>query len=282
MRRFIASFLMLACLTAAVAAPGRAASDKQLQNLKGTVTYGSSGSEHAVAAHASAVVQDNDTAATGENSLGGIVLPDSSRVLMGSNSSVHLISFEQTDIAHAKFFVQGKVRFSVQHPKGAKADYTFQTPTAQIAVRGTEGDISSTPNSLQINVYSLSDPNLPVNVVLSNGQVFVLHAGQSLILNFGAAAASAASGAVQSSMGTVSSSTYAPFSEFGAPVNAAALGIAPAVAAHLALLPLISAIVIDTALITVTSHTTTSTVAGPNNTTVPVHVTISFPVIRFP
>lgn len=284
MRRFVASFSVLACIMLSFSVPpAGAAPDKQLQNLKGSVSHGQSASaQQAIAAHATAVVQDNETAETGANSLGGLVLPDSSRVLLGSDTQLRVDSFSQTDVANAHFFIaRGKVRFTVQHPKGSRANYTFQTPTAQIAVRGTEGDVAVGNNSLQINVYQLSDPNLPVNVVLSNGQVFVLHAGQSLILNFGAAAA-AASGGVQSTVGTVSQSTYAPFSEFGAPVNAAALGIAPAVVAHFALVPLISAIVVDTAIVTATSHTTTSTVAGPNNTTVPVHVQISVPIIRFP
>jgi hypothetical protein len=50
-------------------------------------------------------------------------LPDSSQVIMASNSGVQMTSFNMTDIAHARFVVAGKVRFKVNHPQGAKADY---------------------------------------------------------------------------------------------------------------------------------------------------------------
>ena len=222
------------------------------------------------------MIQDNDTAITGADSMGGVELPDSSRVLLGANTRVQVGAFNQTDVANASFVIlSGHVRFSVQHPKGSKANYTFKTPTAQIAVRGTVGDIEVTPDTLQVNVYQSSDPSLPVNVTLGNGQVFTLHAGQSLIMHFGMLVAGGSQAAVQA----VSNSVYQPFAEFGLPANAAAVGLAPVIVAHFALLPLLTAVVVDTALLTTTSHTTTSTVAGPNNTTVPVHVQIvSFPI----
>ena len=114
--------------------------------------------------------------------------------------------------------VNGKMRFAVAHPSGAKANYTFQTQTGQIAVRGTEGDISSDATQLQVNVYSLGDPNLPVEVTLNNGKKYTLGAGQALVV--GVAGAVIATAAVSS----VSSSLTGTFSEFGAPGNAGAAG----------------------------------------------------------
>jgi len=47
--------------------------------------------------------------------------------------------FNQAQIANAKFIIyRGRTRFKIEHPNGKPANYTFQTPTAQIAVRGTE------------------------------------------------------------------------------------------------------------------------------------------------
>jgi hypothetical protein len=140
--------------------------------------------------------------------------------VLGSNSKVKLVSFNQAAIASANFVVAGKVRFKVEHPNGSRANYTFQTPTAQIAVRGTEGDISSDPLSgnVQINVYQLSDPSLPVQVTLSNGQVFTLAAGQSLTVT-------AAGGVISGTVSTVSQAAFQPFQEFGAPSNATSFGI---------------------------------------------------------
>ena len=226
MRRFLASFLCATFLTLLIpSAPGMAAADKQLQNVRGDVSYQLDGNTRPLAPRSSVVLEDNAFAITGTNSLGGIDLPDSSRVLIGADTKVQMQFFNRTDVANAQFFIQyGKVRFKVEHPKGARANYTFKTPTAQIAVRGTQGDIASDANgNLQINVYSLSNPSLPVQVTLSNGQVFTLAAGQSLTVG-------TIGGVVSGSVSGVSQSTFQPFNQFGAPENAGSLGIsAPSV-----------------------------------------------------
>ena len=131
------------------AAPLSASSDdsKTLTNTKGQVAYGPSNpAANALPVHGRTALSDNDWATTGANSIASVTLPDSSEVLIGQNTTIQMNSFQQTDIAHAKFTIQvGKVRFKVNHPQGARADYTFQTTTGQIAVRGTEGDISTNP-----------------------------------------------------------------------------------------------------------------------------------------
>ncbi len=219
MKALCASFLtVLFALLPVVASP--ADTDKTLQNVKGTVTYGADATPKTpLAIKANATLNNNDYAATGANSLATITLPDSSQIEMASNSSVQMVSFNTTDIAHARFVVVGKMRFTVNHPAGAKADYTFSTATGQIAVRGTVGDIAANPSGLQVNVYALSNPTLPVQVTLVNGQVFTLAAGQSLV------ATAAAAGAVTASVTGVTQTMFTPFSELGAPVNAGSLGI---------------------------------------------------------
>ncbi|HUA08158.1 MAG TPA: FecR family protein [Candidatus Acidoferrales bacterium] len=219
MKAFCASLLTV-FLAAMPLIASPADSDKTLQNQKGTVTYGTSAQPTTpLAVKASTTLNDNDFAATGGNSLATITLPDSSQILMGSNSSVQMVSFSQTDMAHARFVVVGKMRFTVNHPSGAQADYHFQTTTGEIAVRGTVGDILSNPTGgLQVNVYAVTNPALPVQVTLVNGQVFTLAAGQSLV-------ATAAAGAVTASVTSVSQSLFSPFSELGAPANASSLGI---------------------------------------------------------
>lgn len=222
MRRILASFLCATLVMLIVpAAPSLAAADKQLQNVKGDVSYQlSSGGQRPLAPRASVELEDNASAITGANSLGGIVLPDSSRVMIGSSTKVQIGYFTQAAVASAKFYIPyGRVRFKVEHPKGAQANYTFQTPTAQIAVRGTEGDIfSDASGNLQVNVYQVSNPQLPVQVTLSNGKVFTLSAGQSLTVG-------AVAGAISATLSAVSQSTFTPFSEFGAPQNAGSFGI---------------------------------------------------------
>jgi hypothetical protein len=219
MKAISASLLaVLMALLPLTASP--ADSGKTLQNVKGSVTYGPGNPPATqLSFKASATLNDNDYAATAANSQATITLPDSSQILMGSNSNVQMVSFNQTDMAHARFVVVGKMRFTVNHPSGAQADYRFQTTTGEIAVRGTIGDIFAQPGGgLQVNVYALSNPALPVQVTLVNGQVFTLAAGQSLV-------ATAAAGSVTASVTAVSQSMFTPFTELGVPADAASLGI---------------------------------------------------------
>jgi ferric-dicitrate binding protein FerR (iron transport regulator) len=159
-------------------------SDIQLQNLHGAVTYESypTGEARDVAPNASVVVKDDDVAKTGDRSMAAVTLPDSSRVTLASNTAIKLDTFDAATVAKAHFVVAyGKLRFRVEHPAGAKADYTFTTPTGEIAVRGTEGDISVDPfDGVRVNVYRLSDATLPVHVSMINGSTFDIPAGQKI------------------------------------------------------------------------------------------------------
>ncbi|HTX58608.1 MAG TPA: FecR domain-containing protein [Verrucomicrobiae bacterium] len=222
----ISSIVLILAICSAMVIPAPAAGDKLLQNVKGTVSYqGGSGAATPVAPNATVALADNDYAITGDASQAAIQLPDSSKVLVGQNTKVQLAFFDQQpNITTAKFVLyQGKTRFTVEHPSGAKANYTFQTSAGQIAVRGTEGDISTTQTQLQVNVYQLTDPNLPVQVTLTNGKTYNLKAGQGLIVGVAGAviAAAAVSGLSQTMVGN--------FAEFGAPANSA--GAAGAVGA---------------------------------------------------
>lgn len=179
MRRTL--FLILPALLAVPVVAGADTADKQLQSVKGSVSYQHGTAKKPLAANASIVLADKDYAMTGADSRGAVTLPDSSVVTVGSDTKVQLAFFNQTDIANAKFIVyNGKTRFEIRHPQGAKANYVFQTPSAAIAVRGTQGDIGVTPDSLQVNVYEVCDPQLPVIVTTKSGQEFTVNAGQAL------------------------------------------------------------------------------------------------------
>jgi hypothetical protein len=175
----------VACACAA-ALPASAGNDKQLANLKGSVSFsGPSGTGKTLALNATVALADKDYAMTGDASEAAVDLADSSRVLVGSATKVQLAFFNQVQGNNAKFVVyDGKVRFMVQHPAGAKANYTFQTPTGTIAVRGTEGDIQASNSSLQVNVYEVCDPNQPVVVTATNGQRYTLVPGQSFVAQY--------------------------------------------------------------------------------------------------
>jgi hypothetical protein len=179
----IAALAALLAASFALGMPARGADDKQLQNMRGDVSFQvPNGAAKPLAPNAVTAIADKDYAITGKDSLAAVGLPDSSRVLVGAETKVQLAFFNQAAAATAKFLIyNGKVRFVVQHPQGAKADYTFQTPTATIGVRGTEGDIETTSDSFQVNVYEVCDASQPVTVTTKDGKSFQLVAGQSLV-----------------------------------------------------------------------------------------------------
>jgi hypothetical protein len=210
MRAFaLAVLAVFAAAPLAVCADG----DKQLQSVKGSVSYQHGKGTRPLARSATIVLVDKDFAITGDASLAAVVLPDSSRVTMGSLTRVQMAYFTQLEGTTAKFVLYGgKTRFKIEHPNGKPANYTFQTPTAQIAVRGTEGDIGVDGRDLVVNVYGLTDPNLPVVVTTEDGKQFVLRAGQQLLANW-------VNGRIQTTVGGLTDQAVAQFEEIGAPVS---------------------------------------------------------------
>lgn len=177
----------LCALLSATATPLLASADKVLQNQRGDVSYQRTGAAPvAIAESASVSIDDGTFAITGGGSLGAVTLPDSSQILLGSNTRVQLAFFNQAGIATARFVLYGgKTRFAIRHPQGAAANYTFSTATGEISVRGTDGDIDDQPNaSLRVNVYDLSDPSLPVTVRTKDGRSYTLGAGESLFAHY--------------------------------------------------------------------------------------------------
>jgi ferric-dicitrate binding protein FerR (iron transport regulator) len=161
-----------------------ASSPSVLLNLHGDVHYLTADGAPArtLAPKASAVLNDDDVAKTGNASMASITVADSSQIIMASDSTLKLDTFSIAQIGHAHFVLfNGKMRFKVQHPAGARADYTFTTPTGEIAVRGTEGDIAADPvDGVRMNVYSISDPTLPVHVTMLDGSQYDIGAGQKI------------------------------------------------------------------------------------------------------
>jgi hypothetical protein len=191
----------------------RGADDKLLQNMHGVVSYEIGGQVERLAPSATKALNDKDVAATGDASLGALTLPDSSRVSLGSNTRVQLAFFAQTDVTNAQFVVyQGRTRFKIEHPQGAKANYKFVTPTAEVAVRGTEGDIGIDGDTLRVNVYHLTDDTLPVQVSFSNGKVVTLLGGQTLL-------ARVVNGIVQTQIDRLTDAVIGQFGEFGVPTS---------------------------------------------------------------
>jgi hypothetical protein len=205
----LAVFAVFCAAPLAVYADG----DKQLQSVKGSVSYQHGKGTRQLARSATIVLTDKDFAITGDASLAAVVLPDSSRVTMGSLTRVQMAYFTQLEGTTAKFVLYGgKTRFKIEHPNGKPANYTFQTPTAQIAVRGTEGDIGVDGRDLVVNVYGLTNPALPVIVTTEDGKKYVLRAGQQLLANW-------VNGHIQTTVGALTDQAVAQFEEIGAPAS---------------------------------------------------------------
>ena len=207
----------LACIVALIPLAGNADNDKVLANVKGSVAYERDGTPHTIVPKVKQLIADNDYAVTQAASLGTVTLPDSSIVTLGSSTRVQMAFFNQTDIANAKFIVyQGKTRFDVQHPAGGKANYIFVTPTSQVAIRGTEGDIAVDGDNLTVNVYNSNTQGAPVEVTYTKGnQVGVtvkVLAGQSLVANL-------VNGIMQSQVNKLTQAAMDQFAEMGIPTN---------------------------------------------------------------
>jgi ferric-dicitrate binding protein FerR (iron transport regulator) len=190
-----------------------AGSEKSLMNVHGAVTYlvSPGGDAHGVAVNATVALNDDDVAKTGDQSMGAIDLPDSSRILLASNTTVKLDAFDAVDsTAHFVVF-EGKMRFRVEHPQGAKASYTFTTPTGNVGVRGTEGDISADAvDGVRVNVYHLSDPSLPVQIDMLGGQHYDLPAGSKIWMRW-------KDGVLQGVVSRLTQKEVDRFSELGPP-----------------------------------------------------------------
>jgi len=114
-----------------------------LQRLSGVLEYQSAGTQDRQPIVGQLLVQPRGYAVTKARSMAAIDLPDSSVVSIGASSHVELRRFEREawGSSSSMTIVDGAIHFAVKHPMGARANYVFVTPTAQIAVRGTEGVI---------------------------------------------------------------------------------------------------------------------------------------------
>lgn len=215
MRTFVSMMIVLSAILLSVK-PGLT-DDKELQNQRGSVAYqkASTNKPKPIAKNATVVLNDSDYAITGKESLAAVGLPDSSRVLVGSESKIQLSFFNQAEGNNAKFIVyNGRVRFTVQHPAGAQANYIFQTATGTVGVRGTQGDIAvDNAGTLRVNVYEVCDPNLPVTVTTKDGKVQKLLAGQTLL-------AQVVNGIIQTKIEDLTQQLIDQFSpDFGVPTS---------------------------------------------------------------
>ncbi|MBV8245602.1 MAG: FecR domain-containing protein [Candidatus Eremiobacteraeota bacterium] len=158
-----------------------AATDKELAATKGDVAYIPSGQTAHHQIVGSQVLPDDATAVTGRKSLGTLTMPDSSEILIGELTNVTVGAFNNAAAGPGSTIKvdNGALSFKIVHPSGAKSNYTFTTPTSQIAVRGTEGYLVVGPNGTQVVCTKCEAGDVIVTVagvatVLLTGQVFTV------------------------------------------------------------------------------------------------------------
>ncbi len=197
---------------------GRAAANKLLQHLKGTVGYqiGDGGAFSGVTA--SQELPDDAYAITQDKSAGLLQLPDSSLVSLGMNTKVQVGAFDssQNGLGATIIVNGGALRFEVKRPQGGVANYHFVTPTSQVGVRGTVGLLALLNGQTTVACLACAADSITVTVA---GQTYTLATGQVLTVTAG--------GGVTT--GAVTSSTLSIFSSAWVSTSAAT-GVAAATA----------------------------------------------------
>jgi len=287
----LASVVLVLAVCLSTIVRSSAADEKTLSNVRGAVWLdrGPGTPSQPVAAGANVSIADDDYAVTGgvvndAPSQGAIALANSSVILIGQNTRVQMKRFDQQpNLATASFIIlNGKLRFAVKHPTGAKANYIFQTSTGQIAVRGTEGDIwAPQPGGLQVNVYSLTDPSLPVEVRLNDGKVYTLGAGQTLTVGIAGAIVAAAAASQSAAISSTSQASMDNFSEFGAPGQSVAATAAVAGAAVSGGIPVAAAVAAGAAVIGGVALGTGGGGSGSSSSTVSANVKVNPSALSF-
>jgi len=152
--RFAATAVFVAGVFSLNAAPTAAEGGKILAHQRGSVQYMLDGSTKTI--YTRLPVPDNATAITGPKSLATLTLPDSSEIDIGERTNVAIGAFNNTGSGKTNLITlnNGALHFVIRHPVGTNANYTFQTPTSQIAIRGTEGFIIQNAGGTSLTITS--------------------------------------------------------------------------------------------------------------------------------
>jgi len=167
MRSFLPS-VACAGMVCAIAAPLNAANDgdKQLARVAGTVQFQTAvdGAYHPLVGRID--LRDDATAVTLAQSRAQVTLLDSSTIDIGATTRVRLGAFNAVDSGKPNVVVLelGALHFTVRHPAGGRANYRFQTPTSQIAVRGTDGYIVTGPTGTDFYCVDCKPGDVTVTV----------------------------------------------------------------------------------------------------------------------
>jgi hypothetical protein len=178
MRRF-AAVVVTAALAACITTIASAEPVNVLERVRGDVGYALRGQRagyHELAG--SIALPDDARAMTGRRAAARLTLPDSSVVDIGDNTDATISAFrEGATRPNGIALRSGALRFNVRHPAGARSNYVFTTPTAQIAVRGTLAYLVSGPNGDQLYCVDCAAGDVTVSAA---NETYRVESGQTL------------------------------------------------------------------------------------------------------
>lgn len=194
----------------------RAADDKELQRLKGTVGYQRDAATALTPVVAKMLLPDDYFALTRASSAALLELPDSSLVALGENTDVQVGAFTRAAAGPGSTITVngGTLRFDIRRPQGGVANYRFTTTTTQIAVRGTVGLLSFVDGTTAVGCLVCAADSITVTV---GSQTFALASGGLLTVS--------AAGAVVT--GTLTTTALSGFAAAGVSTSSAS-GVAAA------------------------------------------------------
>jgi hypothetical protein len=226
-RPLISAALVLSLIPIA----GGAASNKELQHLKGETGYEANADSRFQPVRGSFVLPDDAYAVTQDKSAALLTLPDSSIVAFGQNTRVQVGAFNDTAAGPGSTITvnNGTLRFDIRRPAGGAANYRFITPTSQLAVRGTVGLLSFIAGNTTVACLACAADSITMTV---GSQTLTVVTGQVVTVSAtGAVATGGLTSAVTSSFSSAGVSTSASSGLAAATSGIAASAAAPAAAA---------------------------------------------------
>jgi hypothetical protein len=162
---------------------GAAGGDKVLTRVKGGVGYQLAENGPFKPIFGPFDVPDDAYAVTEACARASLQLRDSSVIDLGERTSVQVGAFNMpgaTAQTNQITVNRGALKFTIHHPQGVRSNYTFTTPTSQIAVRGTETYLVVGPKGTQVVCLDCAPGDVTITI---NGQAVTLQSGQTITIS---------------------------------------------------------------------------------------------------
>lgn len=178
-----AAIAAFAAFLAAAIPPSGAAGEggKQLARVAGAVGFQTEGESALQTLFGRIDLPDDAIAVTLAQSRAQLLLADSSTIDIGAKTRVRIGAFNAANTGNPNVIVLelGTLHFTIRHPAGGRANYRFQTPTSEIAVRGTDGYIVTGPTGTDFYCVDCRAGDVTVTV---GADSYALATGQQAII----------------------------------------------------------------------------------------------------